>query len=107
MNKLNLNEMIREGMTIGSHSYNHYWLNTLNKEEQNKELDLSIKFLENLGLNLKNWIMCYPYGAYNDDTISLLKTKKCSFAFTTKEGKANLVEEPYELKRQDTNEFPS
>ena len=107
MNKQNLNEMIREGMTIGSHSYNHYWLNTLNKEEQNKELDLSIKFLENLGLNLKNWIMCYPYGAYNDDTISLLKTKKCSFAFTTKEGKANLVEEPYELKRQDTNEFPS
>ena len=53
MNKQNLNEMIREGMTIGSHSYNHYWLNTLNKEEQNKELDLSIKFLENLGLKFE------------------------------------------------------
>ena len=106
MSKENLIEMINEGMTIGSHSYNHDWLNTLNKEEQNKELDLSIKFLENLGLKLNNWIMCYPYGAYNDDTISLLKSKKCSFAFTTKEGEANLLEEPYELKRKDTNVFP-
>ena len=46
--------------------------------------------------------MCYPYGAYND-TISLLKTKNV-LCFTTKEC-ANLVEEPYELKRQDTNDF--
>ncbi len=107
MSKENLIEMINEGMTIGSHSYNHYWLNTLNKEEQEKELDLSIKFLENLGVKINNWIMCYPFGAYNSDTISLLKSKKCSFAFTTNEGKANLTSEPYELKRQDTNEFPS
>ena len=107
MSKEDLIEMINEGMTIGSHSYSHYWLNTLNKDEQNKELDLSIKFLESLGVKINNWIMCYPFGAYNNDTISLLKSKKCSFAFTTNEGKANLVKEPYELKRQDTNEFPS
>ena len=51
--------------------------------------------------------MCYPYGAYNKDTISLLKSKNCSFAFTTKSGESDLMNEPYELKRKDTTEFPS
>ena len=107
LNKKEVLQMIDEGMIIGSHSYNHYWLNTLKKEEQNKEIDLSLKFLKNLNLKTENWIMCYPYGAYNEDTISLLKSKDCSFAFTTLHGDSDFINEPYELKRKDTNEFPS
>lgn len=107
LNKKEILQMIDEGMLVGSHTYNHYWLNTLSKKEQNEEIDLSINFLKNLNLKTKNWIMCYPYGAYNKDTISLLKSKDCSFAFTTKSGASDLLNEPYELKRKDTTEFPS
>ncbi len=99
--------MKSEGMVIGSHTYNHYWLNTLTKKDQNKELDLSIKFLKDLNVKTKNWIMCYPYGAYNADTLSLLKSKNCSFAFTTKSGYSDLKNNPFELMRKDTTEFPS
>lgn len=107
LNKNEVSQLIDEGMLIGSHTYNHYWLNTLNRKEQNKEIDLSVKFLKSLNLKTENWIMCYPYGAYNKDTISLLKSKNCSFAFTTKSGESDLMNEPYELKRKDTTEFPS
>lgn len=107
LNKNEVSQLIDEGMLIGSHTYNHYWLNTLNRKEQNKEIDLSVKFLKSLNLKTENWIMCYPNGAYNKDTISLLKSKNCSFAFTTKSGESDLMNEPYELKRKDTTEFPS
>ena len=107
LNKNEVSQLIDEGMLIGSHTYNHYWLNTLNRKEQNKEIDLSVKFLKSLNLKTENWIMCYPYGAYNKDTISLLQSKNCSFAFTTKSGESDLMNEPYELKRKDTTEFPS
>jgi len=66
---LNLDELRylkKQGMFIGSHSHSHFWLNTLDKELQEKEIDLSLKFLKNVGCDLDNWVMCYPYGGYND-----------------------------------------
>ena len=62
--------------------------------------------LKNIGVETDKWIMCYPYGAYNSDTISLLKEKNCSFAVTTKPGIANLKGNHFELPRKDTNNFP-
>ncbi len=107
LNKKDILQMVSEGMVIGSHTYNHYWLDTLDKKDQSKELDLSIKFLEELNIKTNDWIMCYPYGAYNKDTISLLRSKNCSFAFTTKSGYSDLKNKPLELMRKDTTEFPS
>ena len=106
LNKKDLIQMLNEGMIIGSHSYNHFWLDTLSKEEQSEDLDLSINFLKDLGAITKDWMMCYPFGAYNNDTIDLLKSKKCSFAFTTNSGLADLTNDPYKLKGKDTTEFP-
>ena len=98
--------LIENGMYVGSHGCRHLWLNKESKSSQILEIDLSLQFLKKVGAPTKDWIMCYPYGAYNSDTISLLKEKKCSFALTTKPGIANLKGSHFELPRKDTNVFP-
>ena len=84
MNKNDIKDLLADGMLVGSHTYNHYSLNTLTLEEQRKELGASLEFLKNIGVETDKWIMCYPHGDYNSDTISLLKENNCSFAVTTK-----------------------
>jgi hypothetical protein len=51
--------------------------------------------------------MCYPYGSYNNETLRILKKKKCSIGLTTKTGITNLSKSKLlELNRHDTNHFP-
>ncbi|MCK4797137.1 MAG: polysaccharide deacetylase family protein, partial [Spirochaetes bacterium] len=105
MNIDQLKCMRRKGMYIGSHGYNHYWLNTLSKEKQKKEIELSIEFLEKIGCNTENFAFCYPYGAYNESLLSVLKENRCSLALTTQVGIANM-DKPLILPRLDTNDLP-
>ena len=68
---------------------------------------MSLKFLKNVGTNLNKWIMCYPYGSYNKDTLNILRKNKCSIGLTTKVGIANLYKHKIlELNRLNTNDFP-
>jgi peptidoglycan/xylan/chitin deacetylase (PgdA/CDA1 family) len=101
-----LKKLIKNGMYVGSHSYSHLWLNELKLSEQKLEINNSLRFLKKIGAPTKNWIMCYPYGAYNKLTLSILKNKKCLYGFTTQKGVANLEKKPLELNRIDTNELP-
>lgn len=99
--------MNRNGMYIGSHGYEHYWLNTLSKEQQQKEIEQSLGFLQELGINTENFAFCYPYGAYNNTLLSLLKEKGCIAAFTTHVGIADLnKDDNLLLPRLDTNDLP-
>ena len=51
--------------------------------------------------------MCYPYGAYNSDTLDILKDRKCAVGLTTKVGIAKIPQDHgLELPRYDTNDFP-
>ena len=34
-----------------------------------------VKFLKTCDIK-KNWVMCYPYGSYNKDTVSILSKEK-------------------------------
>ncbi len=52
--------------------------------------------------------MCYPYGAYNSDTINLLIEQNGSYSLTTCVGAATgRPNDPsmHQLKRWDTNDF--
>lgn len=99
--------MVRNGMHLGSHGYNHYWLGTLSKEKQKEQIELSIKFLKNNKVISDDWTMCYPYGSYNTDTMDLLKQHGCKLALTTKVDVADLQRDNrYELPRLDTNDLP-
>ena len=99
--------MQRNGMHIGSHGYDHYWLGYLAREVQKKEIEKSLSFLEQIGNNNNEWTMCYPYGNYNDTTIELLKEFNCKLALTTKVNIANIQDDnKYTLPRLDTNDMP-
>ncbi len=107
MNVEQLKMMHHAGMYIGSHSFDHVWLDKLNPKQQEQQIDLSLEFLDLLGVNTAHWVMCYPYGAYNDSLLSILQTKGCRLGLTTKVGVANLVgDQSLVLSRFDTNDFP-
>lgn len=94
-------------MEIGNHGYNHKWFDRLAEAEQRREIEQSRQQLESIGLVKEGWTMCYPYGAYNQETISLLAESGCAAAFTTKGGETrNLLSDiRYEINRLDTNDI--
>ena len=100
-------KLIHNGMYVGGHGYNHLWMNEENRKSQETEIELTLEFLKNVGAPIKKWIMCYPFGAYNSETLSLLKEKNCSAGLTIKIGTNNLAKDNlFKLKRFDTNDFP-
>jgi len=102
-----IKNLIKNGMYVGSHGYRHIWLAHEKKSVQIEDIKLSLDFLKKVGAKTENWIMCYPYGSYNNDTISILRKKKCLVGLTTKVGISNLNQSKIlELNRYDTNHFP-
>jgi len=100
-------KLVNSGMYVGNHGYKHTWLSKGTIEEQENEIELSLEFLEAVGAPSDNWIMCYPYGDYNQDTLSTLRSKRCAIGLTTKVGFAELnTSRLLELSRFDTNDFP-
>ena len=97
----------RNGMHIGSHGYDHYWLGSLTRENQKIEIEKSLAFLNQIGCDTKQWTMCYPYGNYNDSTIELLMEYNCKLALTTEVNIADIQKyNKYTLPRLDTNDIP-
>jgi peptidoglycan/xylan/chitin deacetylase (PgdA/CDA1 family) len=108
MNEEQLKHMLRSGQHIGNHGYNHYWWNSLNKEEMTKELDLSISFLESLGVDMNNWTACYPYGSYDTQSIDMLNKRGCKLAVTTEVAIAKTDKNSrFIMPRLDTNDLPN
>ena len=101
-----IKNLIKSGMYVGSHSYSHMFLGNAKKIDQIKEINLSLNFLKKIGARTDNWMMCFPYGNYNKDTLSILREKNCLIGLTTKPGIANLHKSKLlELNRYDTNYF--
>lgn len=99
-------EMSTEGMEIGSHGFNHNWLNSLSKKDQEIDIDLSLAYFNNLGLCKEQFLFCYPYGGYNNDTIEALRKRDCDAAFTCKPENHNFAKHSnLEIRRFDTNEI--
>ena len=82
--------MHKRGYTIGSHTASHRWLNSLLVDEQKNEIKKVLSVLESICGDLDNWIMCYPFEGYNEDTLSILKVNKYEFTLTTKVGSTDL-----------------
>jgi len=106
-----MQQMRVQGMYFGSHGLTHRWLNTLSETEQFTEIANSFQELERLALinpSLEPKVMCYPYGAYNSDTINLLIEENVAYSLTTSVGAATGTPgDPsmHQLKRWDTNDF--
>lgn len=102
-----LRVMIRDGMYIGSHSATHPWMNSLTREEQAREIDDSLDLLARLGAPTEDWVMCYPFGIYDDRLLETLRDRKCAIGLTTVPDIADFgVHDPLLLPRLDTNDLP-
>ena len=103
-----LAEMAEDGMSIGGHGYAHHWLDSLTREQQRQDIALSHGMLKDIGALKDHFLFCYPYGAFNADTLELLQDLDCQAAFTTKVSKAYVGPgaDMLQLPRMDTNDLP-
>jgi peptidoglycan/xylan/chitin deacetylase (PgdA/CDA1 family) len=107
MTENQLKDMVRDGMHVGCHGNDHFWWTSLDKAAQYKEISSSVDFLKKLGVNMNTFTTCYPYGAYNDDSLETLQHFNCKLAFTTYVAVADLSKHHrLTLPRLDTNHLP-
>lgn len=99
--------MIRHGMHVGCHGYDHFWWNKLDAIALEQEIEFSMSFLFSLGVRQDLWSTCYPYGSYDVQAVNALTAKGCKFALTTEVRVADLqVDHRLTLPRLDTNDVP-
>ena len=96
------------GMIFGSHGNTHRWLDKLNYNEQKSEIKESFKILKNIRLIQDNETkaMCYPFGGFNNETITIMDELNIDIGFTTKEAASKLgpkADSIFKLPRWDTN----
>jgi hypothetical protein len=90
------------------HADSHYWLNAISEAAQRSEIEASLMFLREIGSPVDDfWVMCYPYGAWNEDLLALLHEYDCTLGLTTEVAKAKIGQNnPLLLPRLDTNDIP-
>lgn len=99
--------MVKAGMHVGSHGYDHFWLSSLTKEQQRAEIERSVEFIKTIGGDINRWSICYPYGDYDENTLSLLSDAGCGAGFCTDVHIANLtIDNKLTIPRLDTNDIP-
>lgn len=106
MNYDQIKVMKKNGMEFGIHGYDHSWLGELPYDDMKNDILKALNVYKNL-INKDNWIMCAPYGSYNNKMIEFIKSNGCKLGFGTEVGIADLEENnKYKLPRLDTNDFP-
>jgi peptidoglycan/xylan/chitin deacetylase (PgdA/CDA1 family) len=99
--------LARNGMYIGSHGYDHSWMDHLTPEEQKRDVARSLEFLDAVGTPLNRWMMCYPYGSHNATLRAIVREEGCVVGLATHVDLASLgTDDPLALPRIDTNDLP-
>lgn len=94
------------GMSFGGHGHRHVWLNHESEAVQADEIDRSLQLLSGLGIATDGWVMCYPFGGYDERTLNILRNRNCQFAMTVKPSPAWIHQGSLlELGRFDTRDF--
>ena len=98
--------MKRNGMFIGLHGYDHYWLGKLDEQKMHEDIDKSLEVLSDV-VDKDSFIMNYPYGSYNNSVLYFLREKGCKLGMTTEVRIADIdVDDRLLLPRLDCNDFP-
>lgn len=105
MNRDQIRCMKNDGMFIGIHGYDHYWLGNLTEEQMKEDIDKSLIIMDEF-IDRDNWVINYPYGSYNENVIEYISQKGCKLAMTTNVGVASDSDNKYLLPRLDCNDFP-
>ncbi|MBT2759577.1 polysaccharide deacetylase family protein [Mesobacillus foraminis] len=86
------------GVDIQNHSVSHPFLANLSKEQQYEEINFATSALKELTGKTTD-VFAYPYGNYNDETISVLKELGFRGAFKVGGGISTDQSDRYELPR--------
>lgn len=97
MNESQILEVKRSGIEIGSHTLSHPDLTVLNKEQVDKEIRESKKYLEEM-IGTQIISFCYPSGRFISETEILVENAGYDFAVTTASGIAKFSK-AFELSR--------
>lgn len=107
VNEEQVNHMRRNNMHIGIHGYNHYWWSKIDRVQLEKEIDLSLDFISEIGMDVDNWTACYPHGSYDKRVVDVLEEKGCKLALTVEDGVARVSQKSrFLLPRIDTTNIP-
>ena len=100
--------MVASGMVMGSHGARHHWLSRVDTATQVDDVEHSLAFLRDVGVDLDaGWVMCYPYGDWNESLLGVIAERGCALGLTTEVRTASLGDDhPLLLPRYDTNDFP-
>lgn len=92
--------------TIGSHTMNHPALGERPADEQSSEIVGGNQYLNNLmGKSVE--LFAYPYGNYNETSVSLVKGEGLSTAVTTEEGVITNRSNPLRMSRYQVCDWDS
>ena len=106
MTEEQIRTMKRHGMFIGIHGYDHYWLGNLKTVQMRKDISMALDALDEF-IDKRHWVMNYPYGSYNKNTIEVIKSLGACIGLTTNVKIANIgIDSVFELPRLDCNDFP-
>lgn len=106
MNRDQVRCMRNNGMFIGLHGYDHYWLGNLVQTDMQQDISKALEVMDEF-IDDKSWVMNYPYGSYNEKVISYIKQKGCQLGLTTEVSITEVNEDnAYKISRLDCNDFP-
>lgn len=96
-------EFVDSGWEIGAHTLSHCDLTNIPEEQARYEIEMSkISLEENLQTNIISF--AYPYGKYNDSTITMVKKSGFEFAVATDTGGMLIDDDRFAIFR--VNMFP-
>jgi peptidoglycan/xylan/chitin deacetylase (PgdA/CDA1 family) len=102
-----LRTMLANGMDVGGHGAEHVWLKGPSESEQRTEIADTRAFLADVHGGVPvDWVMCYPYGSYDEVTLRLAAEAGAALGLTTETGIARTLDAPFRLPRLDTNDLP-
>ncbi len=105
LTKADIEKMHQNGFEFGSHTLSHPNLTTLSENQKYEELFGSRKKLE-ISLNMPIHFFCYPFGIYNEATVTAVKEAGYQAACSNRPGTNNKLE-PFLLKRTEISAHDS
>lgn len=106
MNRDQIKLLKSNGMFIGIHGYDHYWLGNLSESELEMDINKSLSVMDEF-IDKNEWVMNYPYGNRSSSVIDFIKKKGAVIGLTTDVRVVDLSKDnQFEIPRLDTNDFP-
>lgn len=103
-----LKDLHEAGMHLGSHTHSHGWLTDLDAGTVREELLRSLGPLRDAGVRTdEGWTLSYPYGGFDDVTVSVARDLGCHLAVGMEVREADVAtDDALRLPRLNTNDLP-